>query len=500
MTASRPSPPALRHPDSFFIAGSWVSPSTSSTVEVFDSNTEQVFLTVARAAATDMDRAVEAARSAFDAGPWPRMSHVERAVYLDRMSSGLQAKADVLADAWPRESGVVARIAASSADDGASILRYYAGLADTFDWETEASPSTGAKFGMKVREPVGVVGAIVPWNAPLPLALYKLAPALLAGCTVVLKASPEAPTALYALAEVASEVGLPSGVVNLVTADRDVSELLVTDHRVDKIAFTGSTAAGRRIASLMGERIGRYTLELGGKSPALILDDADLDTAAASIAEAECVLSGQVCSSLTRLIVSRARHDEFTEALAAHFSRKVVGDAFADETEIGPLATSHQRARVESFIREASTGGARLVTGGDRPAHLGTGYFVEPTVFANVDNGSRLAKEEIFGPVLSVIPATDEEDIVRLANDSIYGLNASVFTQDVDRARHVAGRLRSGTVAHNAMRNDFGIAFGGFKQSGVGREGGIEGLMPYLETKTVLLDGPPVGYRDDRQI
>jgi aldehyde dehydrogenase (NAD+) len=244
----------------------------------------------------------------------------------------------------------------------------------------------------------------------------------------------------------------------------------------------------------MGERIGRYTLELGGKSAAVILDDADLDTAARTIATAECMMNGQVCSSLTRLIVTRTRHDEFVERLVTYFSEKKVGSSLDETTELGPLAMARQRDRVESYIARGVSEGAQLVSGGGRPAGFDRGYFIEPTVFAKVDSSHVIAQEEIFGPVLCVLPAANEGDAIRIANDTIYGLNASVFTEDVDRAREVAGQLRTGTVGHNDMRNDFGIAFGGFKQSGIGREGGSEGLLPYLEAKTVLLDGVPKRY------
>jgi acyl-CoA reductase-like NAD-dependent aldehyde dehydrogenase len=298
------------------------------------------------------------------------------------------------------------------------------------------------------------------------------------------------------IAEAAEAVGLPAGVLNVLTADREVSELLVRDPNVDKISFTGSTAAGRRIASICGERIARCTLELGGKSAAVILDDMDLGTAAATLSQAECFLSGQVCSSLTRIVVPRSRHDELVEALASTFSQVRVGDPFEDQTQMGPLVASRQRDRVEGYIAKGIADGADLATGGGRPKDLERGWFVEPTVFGNVDNQSVIAQEEIFGPVLSVVPAEDEQDAIRVANDTIYGLNASVFTNDVNRAREVAGQLRSGTVGHNAFRTDFGIAFGGFKQSGIGREGGREGLLPFLETKTVILEGRPAGYED----
>ena len=259
--------------------------------------------------------------------------------------------------------------------------------------------------------------------------------------------------------------------LNVLTADREVSELLVRDHRVDKIAFTGSTAAGRRIGAICGERIARCTLELGGKSAAVILDDADITTAATTLAGAECFLSGQVCASLTRIVVSRDRHDEFADALAAAFSAVQVGDPFDAATQMGPLAMERQRDRVERYIAKGIEQGATLVTGGGRPKHLKRGYYIEPTVFAGVDNKHVIAQEEIFGPVLSVIPADSDQHAVDIANDTIYGLNAAVFTPDATRAREVAARLRSGTVGHNGMRLDMGTAFGGFKQSGIGREG-----------------------------
>jgi aldehyde dehydrogenase (NAD+) len=483
----------IRHADRFFIGGSWVEPSSGETIEVIDSATEEPYFSVPEAREADMDRAVGAARQAFDSGPWPRMTHAQRAEYLRAIGEGLRTKGQEIGQIWPRESGALHMVAQHTAPGMAGVFDYYAGLADTFPFEERAQPTMGGEFGLLVREPVGVVGAIIPWNAPLALISYKVAPALIAGCTVVLKSSPEAPGDAYILAEIAESIGLPPGVLNIVTADREVSELLVRDPGVDKITFTGSTAAGRRIASLCGERIARCTLELGGKSAAVILDDMDLQVAAAAISGAECFLSGQVCSSLTRIIVSRSRHDELVEALAGTFSQVKVGDPFDPQTQMGPLAMDRQRDRVEGYIAKGVAEGATLATGGGRPKDLDRGYYVEPTVFGNVDNHMTIAQEEIFGPVLSVIPADNEEHAVALANDTIYGLNSSVFTPDVDRARKVASQLRAGTVGHNAFRTDFGMAFGGFKQSGIGREGGTEGLLPFLETKTVILDGEPSG-------
>src|SRR5580658_6902389 len=472
----------IRHADRFYIGGQWLTPSSPATIDVIDSHTEELYLTVAEAQAADMDLAISAAREAFDSGPWPRLTHAQRAEYLRALGVEVSERSGDIAQMWPRESGVLYAVASGAAAGARHTFEYYADLAGTFGWEVPHRPARGG-FGLVVKEPVGVVGAIIPWNAPMGLISMKLAPALIAGCTVILKSSPEAPGEGYLISEAAEAVGLPAGVLNVLTADREVSELLVRDPRVDKITFTGSTAAGRRIASLCGERIARCTLELGGKSAAVILDDADIETTAQSLARAECLLSGQVCASLTRIVVSRPRHDEMVEALASAFSKVKVGDPFDPASQMGPLAAERQRTRVEGYIAKGVETGATLATGGGRPAGLDRGWYVEPTVFGNVDNSSVIAQEEIFGPVLSVIPAADEADAVRIANDTIYGLHGAVFTSDVDRAREVAGQMRTGAIGH-----------GGFKQSGIGREGGVDGLLPFLESKAMLLDGPPARY------
>ncbi|GAA1852543.1 aldehyde dehydrogenase [Pseudonocardia ailaonensis] len=483
--------PFLHRPGDLYVGGEWVAPSSTARIEVIDPTTEELFLEVAEARPADMGRAISAARTAFDDGPWPTLTHAERAGYLRAMADTLRTRLDDASGIWSRQAGVVHRSARFSVGFVPEAYEFYAGMADSFPFSEPAQPGGGGAYGLLVREPVGVVGAIVPWNAPLTLMAYKLAPALIAGCTVVLKAAPEAPGEALLMAEIAEAVNLPPGVLNVVTADREVSELLVTDPRVDKIAFTGSTAAGRRIAALCGDRIARYTLELGGKSPAVVLDDVDLEQTARTLARAECFLSGQVCSSLTRVIVSRHRHDALVEALAAEFSGVRVGDPFDEATEMGPLVSRRQRDRVLGYVERGKQEGATLAAGGGRPSHLDRGWFVEPTVFANVDNSSIIAREEIFGPVLTVIPVEGEEEAIRTANDSIFGLNASVFTDDVDHALSVARRLRSGTVGHNEFRNDHGIGFGGFKQSGTGREGGADGLLPYLESKTIILNAVP---------
>ncbi|HSV83080.1 MAG TPA: aldehyde dehydrogenase [Ramlibacter sp.] len=481
----------VRHPDKFFIGGKWTAPSSDARITVTNSATEELFLSVAEAKESDVNRAVAAAREAFDKGPWPRMSHDERAKYMRAMAAELDKLADPHARIWTTEAGALHSFTKARCAGISNDYLSYAAMAETFPFQERHKPKSGGDVALLVREPVGVVAAIVPWNAAPGAISSKVGPALIAGCTVVVKVSPEAPGAAYILAEACEAAGFPAGVINILTAEREVSELLVRHPCVDKVAFTGSTAAGKRIASLCGERIARCTLELGGKSPAIVLDDYDIATAAQSIASRATFLTGQVCASLTRIIVSRSRHDQLVEALSEQFRKVKVGDPFDPATQMGPLAMRRQLERVQGYIAKGKAEGATLATGGGRPAHLDRGYFVEPTVFGNVDNGSTIAREEIFGPVLAVIPAEGDEQAVDIANDTVYGLNASVFTNDLERAYAVARRIRSGTVGQNGMRNEGGIAFGGFKQSGIGREGGTDGLRAYLETKVVVLDGMP---------
>jgi betaine-aldehyde dehydrogenase len=485
------SPVSIHYPNHFFIGGAWVEPSSATRFTVLSPHTEEAFLSVPEAQAADVNRAVAAARHAFDNGPWPRMSPAERAGYLGAIAGRLMEQTSALAHVWTNEMGITHGMAQYSGPTVAGIFGYYAGLAGEFAFEEPREPSYGGGAGLLVREPVGVVAAIIPWNAPLTLMGYKLAPALLAGCTIVLKSSPEAPIDGYIFAEICESVGLPPGVINVVTADREVSELLVRHPDVDKVSFTGSSAVGKKIASICGERIARCTLELGGKSAAVVLDDYDLETAANALTQSLTFMNGQVCAALTRVIVPEKRHDAFVDAMGTAFSTVKVGDPYDPETQLGPLAMKRQLDRVEGYIAKGKQEGATLAYGGSRPAGLNRGWFIEPTLFANVDSRSTIAQEEIFGPVISVIAAKSEADAIHIANDTVYGLNSSVFTNDVDAAYRVGRRLRAGTVGHNGFRTDFNIAFGGFKQSGIGREGGKEGLLPYLETKTMLFDDTP---------
>lgn len=482
---------AIDYAEKLYINGRWADPSSTAKISVINPATEELYVEVAEAQQDDVVRAVAAARSAFDDGPWPHFTHRQRAEFLRSIGKILQAQTPAIARSWSSEMGIILPAAEGVAGWSASVYDYYAGLAESFPFEEVHALQTG-NFGLLVREAVGVVAAIIPWNAPPLLIAYKLAPALLAGCTVVLKASPEAPSAAYAVAAAADAAGLPPGVFNMLTADREVSELLVRNPDVDKVTFTGSSLAGKRIASICGERIARCTLELGGKSAALVLDDTDIDQVADTMTANTSLMTGQVCAALTRVVVSRSRHDALVDALADRFKMIAVGDPLQQGTQMGPLAMRRQLDRVENYIKIGKTEGADLITGGSRPASQEKGFYLEPTLFANVDNRSTIAQEEIFGPVLSVISADDEEQMIAIANDSDFGLSGSVFTNDPDRAYRIARRVRTGTIGQNGAGSEFfSMAFGGFKQSGIGREGGVEGLLPFLESKSIVLSSPP---------
>ena len=479
----------IAHADRLWIGGVWQPPHSGSQIELVSPDTEEIIGAVAEADSADMDAAVSAARHAFDNGPWGRTRPADRIAVLDRFSRHLHLREAELARAWTLQMGGLPAFAgpmtAGSTLAGDQIIA----LLREFPF-VEARRSPVVHSAIVAQEPVGVVAAIAPWNAPYGIMLNKVLYALVAGCTVIMKPSPETPLEAYIIAEAAQAAGVPDGVLNLVCGDREASEHLVRNAQVDKVSFTGSTAAGKRIASICGERIARCTLELGGKSAVIVRDDFPIEAAAQLLTGTITLMSGQVCAMLSRAIVPRHRHDELAEAIARQMKQVVIGHSDDPATQLGPLAMKRQLDRVETYIAEGRRT-AELVTGGGRPSHLDKGYFVEPTLFAQVDNESRIAQEEIFGPVLSLIPVDDEEDAIRVANQSNYGLNGSVLTHDADAAYRIARRIRSGAVGQNGLRMDFGLPYGGFKQSGVGREGGAEGLMAYLETKTILLDAAP---------
>ncbi|MBU2017696.1 MAG: aldehyde dehydrogenase family protein, partial [Alphaproteobacteria bacterium] len=409
-----------------------------------------------------------------------------------RMGEELGKRAPELSAAWTAQVGGLASFAPIMTGGATATFMAIAGYADSFPF-VEKRPASQVHTAIVAQEPAGVVAAIAPWNAPYGIMSSKVAYAMVAGCTVIMKPSPETPLEAYIIAEAAEAAGVPAGVVNLVAAGRDASDHLVRNPGIDKVTFTGSTLAGKRIGEVCAGRVARCTLELGGKSAAIVRDDFPIEVAAAILGNTITIMSGQVCAMLSRAIVPRHRHDELADAIAKVMQGIRIGHSDAPDTQLGPVAMKRQLERVEEYVA-LGRASADLVTGGNRPAHMNSGYFIEPTLFANVDNKSRIAQEEIFGPVLCLIPADDEEDAIRIANDSAFGLNGSVLTNDADAAYRIGRRIRAGGFGQNGMKMEFGLPFGGFKQSGIGREGGVEGLHAYLETKTMLLDATPSGF------
>ncbi len=476
----------VKHPDKVWIGGEWRAAHSGRTIELVSPNTEQVVGAVAEADEADMDAAVAAAREAFDRGPWPRMSVGERNEIMRKITAHLRSREPELAKAWTAQMGGLASFAPGMVAGATIQFDQTREVGATYQYVQQRETQAAAAAYL-VSEPVGVVASIAPWNGPYGIMASKVANALITGCTVIMKPSPETPLEAYIIAEACEVAGVPAGVVNLVCGHREASDHLVCNPGVDKVSFTGSTVAGKRIASVCGSRIARYTLELGGKSAAILRDDFSTEATAKLMAGTITLLSGQVCAMLSRLIVPRKRHDEIAEAIAAEMKKTRIGYSDDMNTQLGPLAMQRQLERVEMYIEEGKKT-ADLVTGGGRPTHLNRGYFIEPTLFANVSNSSRIAQEEIFGPVLSIIPVEDEEEAIQVANDSNYGLSGAVLTNDAQAAFDVARRVRTGGIAQNGLKVDWTLPFGGYKQSGVGREGGVDGLMAYLETKTMYLD------------
>lgn len=471
-----------------YIDGKHAKSSHDDRIEVVSPANEEIIGSAPAGTAEDFDRAVAAARTAFDTGPWPRMSADERREIIRRAGQLLEPRTDELTRLVTAQNGTPIRNRGGAT---ASSFDYFSGLTVP-DREYRRGGADSAAF--IVHEPRGVVACIVPWNAPVYLGLGKVLPALLAGNTVVVKPSPETPLQDYLITEAFSAAGLPPGALNVVPAHRAESESLVRHPGVDMVSFTGSTAAGRRIGAITGENIKHVVLELGGKSAAIVLPDADLSVAARQMTYTGMLLnSGQACSAWARILAPRSRYDEVVDSVAEVLRGVVQGDPMDPATEIGPLAASRQRDRVEHYIRTGVSEGARLVVGGGRPAELSRGYFVEPTLFADADNAMTIAQEEIFGPVGVVIPYEDVTDAIEIANDSPYGLAGAVYTSDMAHGVEVARRIRSGTVAVNTLGMGHAYPFGGYKDSGLGRSHGPEGLAEFFEIKTI---GVPGGYAE----
>ena len=471
--------------DRFFIGGQWVAPSGRETIDVHNAGSGEVMGRVPAGTEKDIDAAVAAARSAFES--WSALAPDRRAEYLEKISAALKARADELAKTIAQEVGMPLKMS-SRIQAGLPIANFanYAKLVREFQFENRVGNS------VVVREPVGVVGAITPWNYPLHQITLKVAPALAAGCTVVLKPSEVAPFNAFILAEAAESVGLPKGVLNVITGyGTTAGEALVKHPGVDMISFTGSTRAGKRISELAAQTVKRVALELGGKSASVILEDADLAAAVKGTVNGCYLNSGQTCTALTRMLVPQSKYEEAAKIAAEVAKGFTVGDPLAESTRLGPLTSKAQLERVRGYIRKGLEEGAELVAGGVEPPENvpAGGYYVRPTVFGKVRNDMTIAQEEIFGPVLSIIPYRDEEEAIRIANDTMYGLAGAVWSKDEARAQRVARRIRAGQVDVNGGAFNMNAPFGGFKQSGHGREAGVYGLEEFLEYKSLQLKG-----------
>lgn len=472
--------------DKFFIDGRWVKPNGSGSIDVHSPSTEEILARIPEGTATDVEAAVVAARRAFD--DWSTTPAAKRAEYLQKIHEGLKARAGEIAETISKEMGMPIKLSQRiQAGSPIAVFGYYAKMLAEFPFEERVGNS------LVVREPIGVVAAITPWNYPLHQISLKVAPALAAGCTVVLKPSEVAPLNAFILAEVIEAVGLPAGVFNLVTGYGPVvGEAMVGHPQVDMVSFTGSTAAGKRVSEVAAKTVKRVALELGGKSAAVILDDADIAAAVKGVVTNCYLNSGQTCTAHTRMLVPESRYPEAAKIAAEVANAFRPGDPLNEGTTLGPLASAAQRERVVKYIKKGIEEGAELLTGGtDLPSGISKGYFVQPTVFGKVKPGSTIEQEEIFGPVLSIITYKDEDEAVRIANDTPYGLAGGVWSGSEERAQKVARRLRTGQVDINGGPFNLQAPFGGYKQSGNGREAGKYGLEEFLEYKAMQFRPAP---------
>jgi len=475
-----------------FINGAWVAPAEGNTLPVIDPATEEVFHQIPAATAPDADAAVAAARAAFDHGPWPRMTGKERAVYLRAMAQGIRDRLPELARLEVRDNGKPLPEAEWDLGDAAGCFDYYADLAEELDGEVEEIALADGRFTAKaLREPLGVAVAIVPWNYPLLMASWKVAPALAAGCTMVLKPSEIAPLDAIIFAEIMHDAGVPPGVFNLVNGDGPtVGDAMSRHPGIDMMSFTGSTRAGILVAKSAADTVKRVSQELGGKSANILLPDVDLGVAVTKGVNKCFGNSGQSCNAPTRMLVQKGQMPEAIRHARAAAEKFKVAPAHLDGPHLGPVVSEIQFNKIQDLIESGIKEGAELVTGGlGRPEGLNRGYYVKPTVFANVTPDMRIAREEIFGPVLSIIPFDDEEEAVQIANDTPYGLASGVWSQDINRCMRMMRAIRSGVVWVNTYRvASSQLPFGGMKNSGYGRVRGHAGILEWLQTKTVFID------------
>jgi acyl-CoA reductase-like NAD-dependent aldehyde dehydrogenase len=479
--------PATEHEGQLFIGGRWRKASSDRAIDVISPHTEAVIARVAAATPHDVDRAVDAARVAYDHGEWPRLEASDRVETLRQVAKAYSERRAEMSTLISAEMGAPMSFAkAAHVRLPLMMLNTFCDLATEYPWQ-ESRPGLYGRDVLIRSEPVGVVAAVVPWNMPQFLIVTKVIPALLAGCCVILKPAPETPLDALLLADLFAEAGFPDGVISVLPGGKEVGEHLVAHAGIDKVSFTGSTAAGRQVAAACASGLKRVSLELGGKSAAIVLDDAKPADVAAAVRDASLMNSGQICNALTRILVPAARSDEFVDAIAAEMQDLKVGNPSDDATDLGPLVTQRQQARVRDYIEVGQREGARLVAGGvDMPGGTDRGWYVRPTLFSDADNGMRIAREEIFGPVLTVIPYQTDDEAVLIANDSDYGLAGSVFTADLDRGLDIGARVRTGTFGVNqGYIMDPLAPFGGVKASGYGRELGREGIQGFVEPKSI---------------
>lgn len=475
----------------FFVGGEWKSPLTSETIPVVSPVTEQPIATIPDGGIPDIDRAVAAAREAFDHGPWPRMSHRERAQILLRVSAELDKRTDPMAETLMAEMGSpISQARYGQIPFTAELLRYYAENVDTYDWEVRRPTYNAGNDGYDVMvqlAPYGVVGAIVPWNGPQIVAMMKIAPALLTGCTMVVKPAQEASLNFVGFAEAFEAAGVPPGVINIVTGGVDAGTHLVSHPDVDKVAFTGSVAVGRAVAQACATLLRPVTLELGGKSAAIIRDDADLDYAVEQLLSQMFFVSGQACNAPSRILASSDRYEEVVEAFVEAVRSAPLGLPDDPATVVGPMTTRAQKERVLRYVEIGKAEGAQVAIGGGQPEGFDRGWFVDKTVFRDVDNSMRIAQEEIFGPVISIIRYEDDEDALRIANDSPLGLSGSVWTADIEKGYAMAGAMRSGALGVNLHGLDPATPLAGRKNSGIGVERGLEAVYEYVTPRAIFV-------------
>lgn len=472
-----------------FINGQFVDAKSGKTFESINPATGEAYATVAEAGAEDVDLAVKAARAAFESGPWAEMAPSERGRLLYKAAQKLWENLDRLAEIESTDNGLPINetkyIAMPATID---VLEFYAGLANKIQGETLSSP--GNRFNYTLREPVGVVGAIVPWNFPLMLTMWKLAPALAAGNTIVIKPAEQTPISVLEMVKIFQEAGIPDGVINVVPGfGPTAGQALVTRPGVDKVAFTGSTETGRLIMQAASNTLKPISLELGGKSPNIIFEDADIESAVNGSMFGIYFAQGQVCAAGSRLFVQESIYDKFMSEYVSKVQKIRIGDPLNPATQMGPQVSEEQLERIEYYVNAGLEEGAKIVIGGERNKQAGSGYYYTPTIFENVSNDMKIAQEEIFGPVVSVIRFKDEEDVLKKANDTIYGLASGIWTNDLKRAHRMARKLKAGTVYVNTYNMlDSTAPFGGVKQSGFGRELGVHAMDLYTQIKHVWVD------------